>query len=104
MSLKECAYYVAYKRTVNHIALGGGEAQRRVQPAPPGAALGRAPRFSGQIADVPPSVQALLFDREEGGRVLAFWSTSGETVSFSYLGETYEAAPAVRFAKLPAGH
>ena len=68
------------------------------------AALGRAPRFSGQIADVPPSVQALLFDREEGGRVLAFWSTSGETVSFPYLGETYEAAPAVRFAKLPAGH
>ncbi len=42
MSLKECAYYVAYKRTVNHIALGGGEAQRRVQYAPPVVALARA--------------------------------------------------------------
>lgn len=65
------------------------------------AALGRAPRFSGRVADVPSPVQVLLFDREDGGRVLVFWSTSDETISFPYRGVTYEAAPAVRFVELP---
>ncbi|MBS1370199.1 MAG: cellulase family glycosylhydrolase [Lentisphaeria bacterium] len=62
------------------------------------AALGRAPKFAGRVAGVPPRVQALVFERAEGGKVLAVWST-GENARFEYNGKTVEAGPAVQFIR-----
>lgn len=42
-------------------------------------ALGRAPRFVERIAGTPPDVWALLFEREDGSRVLALWNAGRET-------------------------
>lgn len=63
------------------------------------AALGRAPKFAGRVEGVPEHVQALLFDRAEGGRVLAAWST-GEPHRFEYAGKAVEAGTKVSFTAL----
>ncbi|WP_288592413.1 glycosyl hydrolase [uncultured Victivallis sp.] len=42
------------------------------------AALGRAPKFASRLPGLPPEVQALIFERAEGGRVLALWTTKPE--------------------------
>ncbi len=62
-------------------------------------ALGRAPKFVTRLP-APETVHALLFEREDGVRVLAFW-TIGDPVAFRYNGREYKAeGTKVNFAAL----
>ncbi len=63
------------------------------------AALGKAPVFVKRPANLPAGVHALLFERAEGGKVLAAWST-GEAGVFQYEGREIKAGTDVTFTAL----
>jgi len=63
------------------------------------AALGRAPKFIERLPNLPEGVEALLFERSEGGKVLAVWSTL-EPHRFEYVGKSILAGTRVTFIAL----
>lgn len=63
------------------------------------AALGRSPKFVERLPNLPDGVEALVFERAEGGKVLAAWST-GEPHRFEYAGKAVSAGKEVIFTTL----
>ena len=64
-------------------------------------ALGRAPKFLERLPDLPDGVQALLFERAEGGKVLAVWTVRPDASSpIHYRGREITPQAEVQFLAL----
>ena len=64
-------------------------------------ALGRAPQFLERLPDLPDGVQALLFERAEGGKVLAVWTVRPDASSpIHYRGREITPQAEVQFLAL----